>query len=77
MRFLLQMLQLLCALMLDKVAMIDGIPFAGRGKSNHYIEIIAFPTSLVVLGIKFDSVNHIIVVIGVRNAAVLMYEFRC
>jgi hypothetical protein len=35
MRFLLQMLQLLYALITGNVAMIDCIPFTGVGASNH------------------------------------------
>ena len=71
------MLQLFYTLMMGKDVMIDGIPFAGAGSSNHYFKLVAFLALLIALAIKVNSVNHIVVVVGVRNASVLMYEFRC
>ena len=36
---------------------------------------IAGQMSLIAHGIKFNSVNHIVVVVVIRNTSVLMYEF--
>ena len=69
MRFLLQMLQLFYTLMMDKEATIYGIPF------QQHLELITLLTLLITLGIKSNSVDHIIFFIVVRKASVLMNDF--